>query len=94
MALMSRSHVKIPMVLTRYDYKNYKTNYYLCKYNYKIVIAVLFWGNPFIPSRNLDEAFTYNNMDLISLLSGSHVKAYACIHIGCIHDVNESLSFI
>ena len=30
---------------------------------------------PFIPSRNLDEVFTYNHMALMSLRCHSHVKA-------------------
>ena len=25
-------------------------------------IVILFWWSPFIPSRNLDEVFTYNHM--------------------------------
>ena len=33
------------------------------------------WWSPFIPSRNLDEVFTYIHIALISLRSRSHVKA-------------------
>ena len=36
---------------------------------------MLFWWSPFVPSRNLDEVFTYNNMALMSLRSRSHIKA-------------------
>ena len=44
-------------------------------YIYIIFIIILFWLNPFISSRNLDEVFTYKNMALISFRSLSHVKA-------------------
>ena len=41
-----------------------------------IVIVIFIWWSPFIPSRNLDEVFTYNHyMALMSLRSRSHVKA-------------------
>ena len=40
-----------------------------------IVFVIFIWWSPFIPSRNLDEVFTYNQMDLMSLRSRSHVKA-------------------
>ena len=40
-----------------------------------ILLLLLFWSSTFIPSRNLDEVFTYNNMALISLQSRSHNKA-------------------
>ena len=35
----------------------------------------MIWWSPLIPSRNLDEVFTYNQIALISLGSRSHVKA-------------------
>ena len=35
-----------------------------------IVIVIIIWWSPFIPSRNLDEVFTYNH-----IRSRSHVKA-------------------
>ena len=35
----------------------------------------LFWWSPFIPSRNLDEVFTYNHLALMSLRSHSHINA-------------------
>ena len=38
-----------------------------------IVIVIFIWWSIFIPSRNLDEVFTY--MALMSLRSRSHVKA-------------------
>ena len=34
-----------------------------------IVIVIVIWWSPFIPSRNLDEVFTYNQMALMSLRS-------------------------
>ena len=42
-----------------------------------VVIVIFIWWSPFIPSRNLDEVFTYNHiyMALMSLRSRSHVKA-------------------
>ena len=46
-----------------------------CSDNIIIVIVIIFWWNPIIPSRNLDEVFTYNNMALMSLQSRYHVKA-------------------
>ena len=38
---------------------------YICIYIYIFVIFVIFisWS-PFIPSKNLDEVFTYNHMDI------------------------------
>ena len=41
------------------------------------VIVIFIWWSPFIPSRNLDEVFTYNHiwMALMYLRSRSHVKA-------------------
>ena len=33
------------------------------------------WWSLDIPSRNLDEVFTYNHIDIMSLHSCSHVKA-------------------
>ena len=38
-------------------------------------VVIFIWWGPFIPSRNLDEVFTYNHMTLMSLRSRSHVKA-------------------
>ena len=32
-----------------------------------LLFLLLFWWSPFIPSRNLDEVFTYNHMALMSL---------------------------
>ena len=42
-----------------------------------VVIVIFIWWSPFIPSRNLDEVFTYNHicMALMSLRSRSHVNA-------------------
>ena len=40
-----------------------------------IQLLLLFWWNPFISSRKLDEVFTYNHMSLMSLRSCSHAKA-------------------
>ena len=40
----------------------------------KYLICFNLWI-PFIPSRNLDEAFIYNHMAIMSLRSRSHVKA-------------------
>ena len=40
-----------------------------------ICYCYFIWWSPFIPSRNLDEVFNYNHMDLMSLRSRSHVKA-------------------
>ena len=41
-----------------------------------IVIIICIWWIPFIPSMNLDEVCTNNDMVLMSLRSRSHVKAY------------------
>ena len=32
------------------------------KYIIHIVIVIVIWWSPFIPSRNLDEVFTYNHI--------------------------------
>ena len=40
-----------------------------------VVWVVIFLYSPLIPSRNLDEVFTYNHMALMSLRSLSQVKA-------------------
>ena len=42
---------------------------------YIVIVVICIWWSPFIPSRNLDEVFTYNHMTLMSLRSRSHVKA-------------------
>ena len=39
-----------------------------------LLLLLLFLWSPFIPSRNLDEVFTYNHVALMSLRSRSHVK--------------------
>ena len=44
-------------------------------YIYTYIVIILFRWSTFIPSRNLDEVFTYNHMALIFLRSRSHVKA-------------------
>ena len=58
----------------------------LCNYQYFLVVIIqsefntfqimyiVIWWNPFIPSRNLDELFTYNHMALMYLRSRSHIK--------------------
>ena len=43
-------------------------------YSRIVIVIILFWWSLFIPSRNLDEVFTYNHMDLMSIRSRSHVK--------------------
>ena len=40
-----------------------------------IVIFIVIWWIPFIPSRNLDEVFTYNHIAIISLRNCSLVEA-------------------
>ena len=53
------------------------THIHIYTYIY-IYIVIFIWctpWSPFIPSRNLDEVFTYNHIWLISLRSRSHVKA-------------------
>ena len=40
------------------------------------IVQFLYWWSPVIPSRNLDEVFTYNHMALITLRIRSHVKEY------------------
>ena len=50
--------------------------------------------NTFIPSRNLDEVFTYNHKALMSLRSRSHVKASMVLTRAdklCIHNYIRSL---
>ena len=42
-------------------------------YHIVFIIVILFWWSPFIPSRNLDEVFTYNHMAIMSLRN-SHVN--------------------
>ena len=44
-----------------------------------IVISVLFWCSLFIPSRNLDEVFTYNHRVIMSLRISSHIKAFVVL---------------
>ena len=39
------------------------------------VLLLLFWYSPFMPSRHLDEVFTYNHMALMYLRSCYRVKA-------------------
>ena len=68
---------------------------YIYIYIYIVIVIVIFiWWSPFIPSRNLDEVFTYNHMALISLRSPSHVKALVVLtrsdHI-CINNFIISL---
>ena len=48
-------------------------------YIYCYCYYILFWWNFFIPSRKLNEVFTYNYMALISR-SRSNVKPLSCIH--------------
>ena len=38
-------------------------------------MGILFWWSPFIPSRNLNELFTYNHMALMSLQSFENIKS-------------------
>ena len=59
-----------------------------------IVIVIFIWLSPFIPSRNLDEVFTYNHMALMSLRSRSRVKASMVLKRAdnlCIHNYIRSL---
>ena len=44
-------------------------------YIISIFYFILFWWSPFIPSRNLDEVFTYNHAAPMSLRSHYHVMA-------------------
>ena len=48
---------------------------YVYIYVYVCVYVIVIWWSPFIPSRNLDEVFTYKHMAIMSLRSRSHVKA-------------------
>ena len=68
MSLRCRSHIKGSIVLIRADYL-FIQNIYIY-----IVIVVCIWWSPFIPSRNLDDVFTYNHTDLMSLRCRSHIK--------------------
>ena len=45
-------------------YKYIDINYiYIYIYIYIVIVIVIFiWWSPFIPSRNLDEVFTYNHI--------------------------------
>ena len=43
-------------------------------YIYILLLILVFWGRPFIPSRNIDEVLTYNHMALMSLRSRSLVE--------------------
>ena len=54
-----------------------KSRVYIYTYYIYIVIVIfsLFWRSPFIPSRNLDEVFTYNYIAFMSLRNRSHIKA-------------------
>ena len=38
-------------------------------------IVIFIWWSSFIPTRNIDEVFTYNHMAQMSLRSRSHVNA-------------------
>ena len=40
-----------------------------------IIVVIFIWWSPFIPSRNLDEVFTYNHIALMFLRNCSHVNA-------------------
>ena len=69
------------------------TTYYI--YNC-IVVVILFWWSPNIPSSNLYEVSTYNYMDRISLRSSSHVKASMVLTIVdnlCIHKITSKYYF-
>ena len=59
-----------------------------------IYYVMLFWGSPLILYMNLDDVFTYNHMDLISLRIHSHDKASMVLtradHL-CIHNYIRSL---
>ena len=53
--------------------------------NIYVILLLLFWWSPLIPSRNLDEVslISYNHIAIMSLRSRYHVKASAdhlCIH--------------
>ena len=67
--------------------------YYTIVY-YIIYIVILLYGSSLLPSRNLDEVFTYNHMALMSLRSRSHVNASVVLtradHL-FIHNYRKSL---
>ena len=59
-----------------------------------LLLLLLFRWSPFIPSRNLYEVFTYNQMALISLRSCSRVKTSMVLtrsDHSCIHNYISSL---
>ena len=69
---------------------------YIYIYIYIIVIAIiiLFWWSSFIPSRNLDEVFTYKHMALMSLRISINVKVSMVLPKAdnlCIHNYIRSL---
>ena len=75
-------------------YKGYNVLYiqliillYRIEINSNFVIHIIYcyfiWWSPFIPSRNLDEVFTYNHMALMSLPSRSRVKASMVLTRSC-----------
>ena len=51
-----------------------RSPHYIYIYIY-IYICFFIWWSPFIPSRNLDEVFTYNHLAIMYFRSRSHVKA-------------------
>ena len=60
-------------------------------------IVIVIWWSPFISSRNFDEVFTYNHIDLMSLQIRSHVNASMVLtradHL-CIRNYIRSLLYI
>ena len=45
-------------------------------YIYIYKCCCFIWWSSFIPSKNIDEVFSYNYMDIMSLRSRSHVKEF------------------
>ena len=59
------------MLFIKYIHHSYRYFYY---YFYLFL-------SPFIPSRNVDDVFTYNHMALMSLRSHSHIKASIVLNL-------------
>ena len=73
---------------------------YILFHTYVYIVYIFIWWSLFIPSRDLDEVFTYNHMILMSLRSRYHVKAsmvltreiyiYICIYLSYYTNYNNS----
>ena len=59
--MKSRYPYKILLLVVKFNFL-FLLLYKINKYYIVIVIVIFIWWSPFIPSRNLDEVFTYNHI--------------------------------